>query len=59
VKTSSRNASPLSPLLSVVSVQDSRAKPSLTAPPQPGCPAADSGIGLLPRYADRISTECR
>src|SRR5436305_435194 len=24
-------------------------KPSLTAPPQPGCPSADPGVGLLPR----------
>ncbi len=24
-------------------------EPSLTAPPQPGCPAGDPGVGLLPR----------
>src|SRR5438552_16568183 len=24
-------------------------KPSLTAPPQPGCPSGDPGVGLLPR----------
>ena len=24
-------------------------KPSLTVPPQPGCPAGDPGVGLLPR----------
>jgi hypothetical protein len=37
VKKSSRNASSLFPLLSVVSVQDSRAKPSLTAKLLHGC----------------------
>ena len=25
-------------------------EPSLTAPPQPGCPSGDPGAGLLPRY---------
>src|SRR5437899_2676069 len=27
--------------------------PSLTAPPQPGCPSGDPGVGLLPQYAVR------
>ncbi len=29
-------------------------RPSLTAPPQPGCPAGNPGVGLLP---DRAGAE--
>src|SRR6266496_4800029 len=32
-------------------------EPSLTAPPQPGCPAGDPGVGLVPRTYEEVLTE--
>jgi hypothetical protein len=37
----------------VLTERKAASAPSLTAPPQPGCPAGDPGVGLLPRPTPR------